>query len=84
MFIELTPLIQWGPQLINLDAIRQIEPVKSSQVNFTRIHFADFSTTLDVHEKYDEIKVILSQARLVLQAAERSDSAHASDSREAA
>ena len=84
MFIELTPLIQWSPQLINTETIRHIEPVKSSQVNFTRIHFADFSTTLDVYEKYEEVKMILSQARLVLEAAEQSDSAHAANSREAA
>ena len=51
MFIELTPLVQWSPQLINLATVRQIEPVKSNQVNFTRIHFADFSKTLDVYEK---------------------------------
>jgi hypothetical protein len=84
MFIELTPLLQWSPQLINTDTIRQIEPVKSSQVNFTRIHFADFSTTLDVYEKYEEVKIVLSEARLVLQAAEQSDSAHTSTNREAA
>jgi hypothetical protein len=53
--------------LINTERIRQIEPVKSSQVNFTRIHFADFATTLDVYEKYEEVKMILSQARPVLQ-----------------
>jgi hypothetical protein len=84
MFIELTPLIQWSPQLINTDTIRQIEQVKSSQVNFTRIHFADFSTTLDVYEKYEEVKMILSQARFILQPVEQSDSAHAANSREAA
>jgi hypothetical protein len=48
MFIELTPLVQRSPQRINVDTIRQIEPVKSSQVNFPRINFAEFSTTLDV------------------------------------
>jgi hypothetical protein len=84
MFIELTPLVQWSPQLINVGTIRQIEPVKSSQVNFTRIHFADFSATLDVYEKYEEVKMILSRARLVLPAVEQSDSAHAAHSREAA
>jgi len=84
MFIELTPLIQWSPQLINLDRIRQIEPVKSNQVNFTRIHFADFATTLDVYEKHEEVKLTLSQARLVLQAVEQSDAAHSTHSREAA
>jgi len=84
MFIELTPLIQWSPQLINVQTIRRIEQVKSSQVNFTRIHFADFSTTLDVYEKYEDVKMILSQARLVLQVAEQSGSAHTADSREAA
>jgi hypothetical protein len=84
MFIELTPLIQWSPQLINVETIRHIEGVKSSQVNFTRIHFADFATTLDVYEKYEEVKMILSQARLVLQAAEQSDSTHAANCREAA
>ncbi len=84
MFIELTPLVQWSPQLINVETIRQIEPVRSSQVNFTRIHFAEFSTTLDVYEKYEEVKMILSQARLVLQVVEHSDSARAGHSREAA
>ncbi len=77
MFIELTPLVQWSPQLINVETIRQIEPVKSSQVNFTRIHFAEFSTTLDVYEKYEDVKLILSQACLVLRAVEQSDSTHA-------
>jgi hypothetical protein len=84
MFIELTPLIQWSPQLINTDTVRQIEQVKSSQVNFTRIHFADFSTTLDVYEKYEEVKRILNQARLVLQPVEQPDAAHAVHSWEAA
>jgi hypothetical protein len=84
MFIELTPLVQWSPQLINVATIRRIEPVKSSQVNFTRIHFADFSTTLDVYEKYEEVKMILSQARRVLQAVEQSDFAHGAHSQEAA
>ena len=83
MFIELTPLVQWSPQLINLATVRQIEPVKSNQVNFTRIHFADFSKTLDVYEKYEEVKTILSQAHLVLQATQ-SDSAHVAHSQEAA
>lgn len=71
MFIELTPVVQWGPQLINVERIRHIEPVKSSQVNFTRIHFADFSTTLDVRENYDEVKMTLSSAGLVLEAQSR-------------
>lgn len=31
MFIELTPLVQWSPQLINLETIRQIEPVKAAK-----------------------------------------------------
>ena len=84
MFIELTPLVQWSPQLINVETIRQIERVKSNQVNFTRVHFADFATTMDVLEKYEEVKMMLSQARLVLQAVEQSDSAHAAYSREAA
>ncbi len=83
MFIELTPLVQWSPQLVNVETIRQIEPVKSNQVNFTRIHFAHFSTTLDVYEKYEEVKMILSQARLVLPAVEQSDSARVAQ-REAA
>lgn len=84
MFIELTPLVQWSPQLINVETIRQIEPVKSNQVNFTRIHFAHFATTLDVYEKYEQVKMILSRARLVLQAVEESDSARTGHSREAA
>ena len=84
MFIELTPLVQWSPQLINVETIRHIEAVKSSQVNFTRIHFADFATTMDVLEKYEAVKMMLSQARLVLPAAGQSDSAHAAHSREAA
>lgn len=84
MFIELTPLVQWAPQLINVETIRHIEAVKSSQVNFTRIHFADFATTLDVLEKYEEVKMMLSQARLVLQVVEQSDSAHAAYNRQAA
>jgi hypothetical protein len=85
MFIELTPLVQWSPQLINLETIRQIEPVKSNQVNFTKIHFVDSSTTLDVQEKYEDLKAILSQAHLVLlQAVEQSNSAHAAEKREAA
>lgn len=84
MFIELTPLVQWSPQLINLATVRQIERVKSNQVNFTRIHFADFSTTLDVYEKYEEVKLILSHARLVLQTVEQSDAARTGDSRKAA
>ena len=84
MFIELTPLVQWSPQLINVESIRQIEPVKSSQVNFTRIHFADYSATLDIYEKYEEVKMILSQAHLVLEARDQSDSARAGHSRAAA
>ncbi len=58
-------------RLTNLDSIRQIEAVKINQVNFTRIHFADFSATLDVYEKYEEVKMILSQARLALPAVEQ-------------
>ena len=84
MFLELTPLVQWSPQLINLETIRQIEPLKSNQVNFTRIHFADFSTTLDVSENYEEVKIMPTQARLMLEAVERSDSAHGSPRQEVA
>ena len=80
MFIELTPLVQRSPQRINVDTIRQIEPVKSSQVNFPRINFAEFSTTLDVYEKYEEVKTLISHAHLVPQAAEQSDSAPATQS----
>jgi len=84
MFIELTPLVQWSSQLINVEMIRHIEPVKSSQVNFTRIHFADFATTLDVYEKYEEVKMILCQARLLMQTVGQTDFDHAAHSREAA
>ena len=84
MFVELTPCVERGPQLINIEMISHLEPVKSSQVNFTRLYFADFSTTLDVHEKYEEVKLILRKARLVLEAAESSDSAHAAHTLEAA
>ncbi len=75
MFIELTPSVERGPQLINVETIRNIEPVKGNQVNFTRIHFAGFSTALDVREKYEEVKMILGQASLVLHAVEQSDPA---------
>jgi len=84
MFIELTPLLQWSPQLINVETIRHIEAVKSSQVNFTRIHFADFATIMDVLEKYEDVKMMLSQACLVLQAVEQPDSAHAAYNQQAA
>lgn len=84
MFIELTPSLQWSPQLINVETIRQIEAVKSSQVNFTRIHFADFATTMDVLEKYEEVKTMLSHARLVLQGIEQSGPAHADYNQQAA
>ncbi len=84
MFIELTPSVERGPQLINVATIRNIEPVKGSQVNFRRIHFVGFSTALDVREKYEEVKMILGQASLVLHGVEQSDPAHAARSRESA